>query len=119
MWEILTSAFALGLLSSFHCVGMCGPIALALPFKKSKWPLPIAILINNFGRILTYFILGGFFGLLGYALQIANLQQFISIFFGVCMMLWAIWPKTFYKFLKINQNPISGFVKKGLSKLIS
>ena len=30
-WQLLISGFALGIISSFHCVGMCGPIALSLP----------------------------------------------------------------------------------------
>ncbi|MDH5414866.1 MAG: sulfite exporter TauE/SafE family protein, partial [Flavobacteriaceae bacterium] len=28
---MLYTAFILGLLGSFHCIGMCGPIAFALP----------------------------------------------------------------------------------------
>ena len=33
---MLVSAFILGLLGSFHCVGMCGPIAFMLPVDHSN-----------------------------------------------------------------------------------
>ena len=33
---ILWTGLLLGFLSSFHCVGMCGPIALAVGGTKSK-----------------------------------------------------------------------------------
>ena len=32
----IISAIALGFLGSFHCVGMCGPIALSLPVQHLK-----------------------------------------------------------------------------------
>ena len=41
--EVIIAAISLGLLGSFHCIGMCGPIALALPvhqysFQKNLHP---------------------------------------------------------------------------------
>ena len=30
MWTLMATALSLGLISSFHCVGMCGPLVLAL-----------------------------------------------------------------------------------------
>ena len=32
----VTSALIFGLLGSFHCVGMCGPIAFMLPVDRSN-----------------------------------------------------------------------------------
>ena len=38
MSQLIIAAFMMGLLGSFHCVGMCGPIALSLPLKDpSAW----------------------------------------------------------------------------------
>jgi hypothetical protein len=34
MTALLIPAFLLGLMSSFHCVAMCGPIALAVPSRR-------------------------------------------------------------------------------------
>ncbi|MBK7433545.1 MAG: sulfite exporter TauE/SafE family protein [Chitinophagaceae bacterium] len=37
MWPYLTAGLALGILGSFHCVGMCGPLALSLPLKMTTY----------------------------------------------------------------------------------
>jgi len=38
MVQLIFAAFAMGLLGSFHCVGMCGPLALSLPLSSnSNW----------------------------------------------------------------------------------
>jgi len=33
---MLYSAFIFGLISSLHCIGMCGPIAMMLPVDRSN-----------------------------------------------------------------------------------
>ncbi|MEP6930442.1 MAG: sulfite exporter TauE/SafE family protein, partial [Flavobacterium sp.] len=33
---MLYSAFIFGLISSFHCIGMCGPIAMMLPVDRKN-----------------------------------------------------------------------------------
>ncbi|MBE9517857.1 MAG: sulfite exporter TauE/SafE family protein, partial [Bacteroidetes bacterium] len=33
---MLISAFVLGIMGSFHCAGMCGPIAIALPLHGNS-----------------------------------------------------------------------------------
>ena len=54
-WQLLISAFGLGLLSSFHCVGMCGAIAFSLPVQnKTSAQKVVAILLYNFGRITAF-----------------------------------------------------------------
>ena len=75
------SAFVIGLLGSFHCVGMCGPIALALPSKD-----PAHILSYNFGRSLTYAGLGALMGSVGYLLPFEDIQQWLSITAGVLVL---------------------------------
>lgn len=72
----LLAGLVLGLLSSFHCVGMCGPLALILPVQHlSRVGQFIAILFYNVGRIITYGALGVLFGLLGRKFQLAGFQQ--------------------------------------------
>ena len=52
---MLASAFVLGLLGSFHCVGMCGPIAFLLPLdRQSKTKRLYEIISYHSGRLLTY-----------------------------------------------------------------
>lgn len=90
--EIL-SAFILGFLGSFHCVGMCGPIALAIPRRK---PGVINSLIDNFlyngGRIITYSILGLLLGFMGRGLRIAGLQENLSLYIGGLILAYILIP---------------------------
>lgn len=94
--EYISIAFFIGLLGSFHCLGMCGPIAFALPLKsKSNLYRITASITYNTGRITTYSIFGLVFGLVGQGLKTANTQQFISVTIGVLMILSVIIPKKY------------------------
>jgi len=85
--EIIVTAFLLGLAGSFHCIGMCGPIALAVPLKANDtFSKVVSILSYNFGRIITYTFIGAFFGLAGKGMVIAGWQQGLSIFIGVLIL---------------------------------
>ena len=86
----LWTAFLLGLGGSLHCVGMCGPLALALPGgRDGLWRFAAKRLLYNGGRVITYALLGGFFGLLGDLFGLAGLQQALSIGLGVGLLLSA------------------------------
>lgn len=61
--------FILGLLTSIHCVSMCGAINLMASLKTSKSSFRNPILYNT-GRVLSYTILGGLVGLIGSVMQI-------------------------------------------------
>jgi uncharacterized protein len=60
-----TSMFLLGLMGSGHCLGMCGPLVIALPGSYARRR---AHAIYHAGRLVTYMALGAFFGLLGQGL---------------------------------------------------
>lgn len=97
----LLAALTLGFFGSLHCIGMCGPLALALlPAKLPANGAPSRFagiasgsLLYNGGRIVTYAVLGLLFGLLGGAARLAGLQQFLSITTGVVILLWIVLPK--------------------------
>lgn len=90
---MLYSAFLFGLLSSLHCIGMCGPIALMLPVdRKNQTKKVIQILTYHLGRITAYATIGFVFGLLGKGFFLAGIQQQLSIFIGVIMILIVILP---------------------------
>ncbi|MBK9477881.1 MAG: sulfite exporter TauE/SafE family protein [Bacteroidetes bacterium] len=92
--EFLIAAFTLGFLGSFHCIGMCGPIALALPLSSSsKWARVLGALLYNLGRSFTYAVFGIVFGLLGKSFVIAGFQQSISIFLGVLILIIVLFPE--------------------------
>ncbi len=87
---LIYSAILVGLFGSFHCAGMCGPIALALPVnKKSKTSIIIHLLTYNAGRIFTYATLGLLVGLIGHRIAIAGFQKSLSIFSGIFILIIA------------------------------
>ncbi len=84
----------LGLLTGFHCVGMCGPIALVLPLNnKNRWTKIFSALLYNFGRTITYGLLGLLFGIIGAGFSLAGFQKWISIIMGVFMIASVIFPQ--------------------------
>jgi len=92
-WAFIISGLTLGLLSSFHCVGMCGPIAFALPLPQQNLYKKIAgILLYNTGRIITYSSMGIVFGFIGRIISIAGFQQYFSISMGVIILLYVSIP---------------------------
>jgi sulfite exporter TauE/SafE len=98
------TALILGLLGSFHCVGMCGPIAFLLPLdRKSKAKRAFQLVSYHSGRLFMYGLLGAIFGSLGRGLNLFGMQQHISIAIGVLMIMVILIPtKTFnhYNFSK-------------------
>src|SRR5690606_9677821 len=89
----LQLAFMIGLFGSLHCVGMCGPLAFALPQQQeSKWLTGFKKLSYNIGRAISYAFLGLLIGLLGKQLWLAGLQQSISIISGI-LIIAAVLPQ--------------------------
>jgi sulfite exporter TauE/SafE len=121
-WQFIISGFILGIVSSFHCVGMCGPIALSLPvYYLPPGKKLIGILLYHTGRILLYALLGLFFGFVGRQFFLAGLQQYFSIALG-CLILLILLQSTFgKKFIHLKfmdqfqgklQNIISIYIQK-------
>lgn len=96
MQELYIAALLTGLVGSLHCIGMCGPIAIALPLGVKSWGHRLTGSITyNIGRTITYAILGGIFGLLGKGIEVAGLQQWASIIIGAIMILSVLFPVLF------------------------
>ncbi len=87
----MISSFLLGLFGSFHCVGMCGPIVFSLPSNNSNHSL--SALQYNLGRMLSYSVLGFIFGIFGKGLIISGMQQRVSVFAGVLLIVSVFVPK--------------------------
>lgn len=76
------------MVSSFHCIGMCGPLALALPVQRlSRSGQAFAIAAYHLGRVSTYAFLGLICGLLGRRIYIAGFQQAWSITLGTLLLI--------------------------------
>jgi uncharacterized protein len=83
----LWTAFLLGLVGSLHCAGMCGPLALALPPSGNAGSTCLlGRIAYNFGRIITYCVLGLVFGLIGKSLTLVGIQRWASIALGVALL---------------------------------
>ncbi len=122
MMEAL-SGLALGFLGSLHCIGMCGPIALALPSQgSSKFEFYFGRILYNLGRVVTYSIMGLLIGLIGQKINIAGYQQLVSIMLGTLILIAVLLPAkiksyftqlTFIKFItKKLQSSIGVLFKK-------
>lgn len=109
---MLFSAIIFGLLGSFHCVGMCGPIAFMLPVDRTNSFKKITqISAYHIGRLLAYAIIGLCFGLIGRSLNIFGLQQQLSIVIGVLMIVVILIP--IHTFNKYNlSKPLFIFISK-------
>jgi sulfite exporter TauE/SafE len=90
---LFLSAILLGLASSLHCVGMCGPIVVNVPFLKFQKGKFLAMGIYHSGRIFTYALLGIFSGSLGALMSLAGFQQWMSIVAGSFLVLLFFIPK--------------------------
>jgi len=86
---IFEIGFLMGLLGSVHCIGMCGPLVLALPMAQKtsleKWGV---LFLYHFGKISSYSLLGVLFGLFGSQLPLFGVQENISIFIGALMLIY-------------------------------
>ena len=120
---MLYTAFILGLLGSFHCIGMCGPIAFALPVDRSnKSKMVFQTFLYHIGRLFSYALIGLVFGILGKGLYIAGFQQRLSILMGVIMIIIVLIPvqlfnkynfsKPLYKFIGYVKTKLGFYLKR-------
>jgi len=115
-------AILLGVAGSLHCVGMCGPLMLAIPYADSGKKRLVELLIYQAGRILTYVLIGLILGLLGWGIYLAKMQSQLSIFAGVTLLiigLFQINPDALLsrwsyprKWQKLRQKKFSRFLRK-------
>ena len=116
----LLAAIALGFLGSFHCIGMCGPIALALPIHTlTPAKKTVYVLTYNSGRIFTYTVFGFFAGLIGKGFVIAGYQQILSVSLGILILLSVLLPLSFTSRFKFHSHLLLFFsrIKSILGKL--
>jgi sulfite exporter TauE/SafE len=82
-----------GLLGSSHCIGMCGPLALALGAKQTRLRANVARqLVFSVGRIFTYGFGGAAAAFSGWWLAhspiaVVNVQATLSIVAGVALLI--------------------------------
>jgi sulfite exporter TauE/SafE/copper chaperone CopZ len=111
--------FVFGLLTGFHCLGMCGGFVISYSTKlQQKKYNPLPHLAYNFGRVITYTFLGLIVGFLGSLVSISYgtqgvliiLASFIMVLLGLNLM----GVLTIFRGVNLGvKNPLSGLVSKG------
>ncbi|MDX2302930.1 MAG: sulfite exporter TauE/SafE family protein [Microscillaceae bacterium] len=95
---LIYSAFLVGLMGSLHCVGMCGPLVLAMPIpRKTLYSQLKARLLYNLGRTTTYALLGALVGLVGRAFTLTVSQQWLSILVGILIGFGMALPNRYFQ----------------------
>ena len=119
---LFISALVLGIMGSFHCAGMCGPIAIALPLHGNSIGGKIfGGSLYNLGRTITYGIMGAIFGLLGQGVAMIGFQQKISVIMGSLMIISVLFPALFRNQYSMEKSWISfvGRLKSTIGKMFS
>ncbi len=130
--------FLTGLLTSFHCVSMCGGLVLSYTVSKKQKDLCeeapkkaefFPHFVYNGAKIISYTVVGALFGALGSFLNFGGIRGYVAIAAGIFMLVLALnllgfsWFKKISfrmpKFLgnltyKLSSNPHSGPLTLGL-----
>ena len=109
------AAFTLGFLGSLHCVGMCGPLALAVP-AYSGAPRWVAIAVYHLGRLTTYSVLGALLGGVGFAFSWAGGQQILSVILGAVILLTLFLPRVLHQLVPFSATQRLGGLKRQLQQ---
>jgi len=103
--------FIVGMLTSIHCVGMCGGIMLTQSLSKdsivkenqSKIKTLIPAILYNAGRVTSYTIIGGIVGALGSVLSLSlNVKAGLQISAGLFMVIMGLNMAGFSLFRRFN-----------------
>jgi sulfite exporter TauE/SafE/copper chaperone CopZ/plastocyanin domain-containing protein len=101
--------FIIGLLTSVHCVAMCGGINLSqcLPSpvadskEGSRWQVWMPSILYNSGRIIAYTLIGALVGALGSVISLSGrLQGVVQLVAGVFMVIMGITMLGFFPALR-------------------
>jgi uncharacterized protein len=105
-----------GLITSFHCVSMCGGIALSQSMAKIQGKTPYqSTFLYNLGRIASYTVLGILLGGVGSFFSVSPFVRnlillaggILMLYYGVSLMGWVSMPKLINLMPKVNNKKIS------------
>lgn len=98
--------FVVGVLTSIHCVGMCGGIMLSQSLSKeskNKFEAILPALLYNLGRVISYTFLGGLVGALGSVFSLSlDIKAGLQIFAGLFMVMMGFNMAGFKLFRKLQ-----------------
>ncbi|MEH7009854.1 sulfite exporter TauE/SafE family protein [Neobacillus niacini] len=111
--------FVIGIITSIHCVGMCGGIMLSQSIgqeSKNKFEAIKPALLYNAGRVIAYTILGGVIGAIGSVIALSlTVKAGLQLFAGVFMIMMGFNMAGFKAFRKF-QIKLPTAACKALSK---
>lgn len=118
--SIIWAGFLLGLAGSAHCIGMCGPLVLALPTSGSnKKRLVLSRTIYHISRSLTYAVMGFILGFIGFGFELMGLQKYVSILAGTIMLVFVLIPSRYRSgYLHASIIKMPTFLKTIMQKLM-
>lgn len=107
--------FITGLLTSIHCISMCGSINLVATVNNDNKRNIKRPLLYNTGRIISYTIIGGVVGLVGKIISFNNIVNgIIIILASIVMLLMSLTMlnviKVRFKFIKYKVSNRNSFV---------
>ncbi|TAF57073.1 MAG: sulfite exporter TauE/SafE family protein [Sphingobacteriia bacterium] len=125
MTVFFISALVLGFTGSVHCLGMCGPLVLAMPFQQFAGPQKmVAMLLYHLSRAMAYALLGLVVGSLGWGFQWFGWLQTLSLVLGLLLLFSLLWPRV-QKYFSLStgfgstlSNGWTRFVMKRLQKAL-
>jgi sulfite exporter TauE/SafE len=112
-----------GVLTSFHCIGMCGGIALSQGItgaedrelnQRKGWFRPS--LLYNLGRVLSYTLIGGVVGGLGHLLRFSGIWKgIVPIIGGLFMVMMGLNLFGWFPFLRRLNPRMPAFLTRKLN----
>ena len=114
--EALFLGLGLGIVGSLHCVGMCGPLAFALPYHSSNLLVRgTKSVIYNLGRTMTYITLGLALSVLGRNLALIGAQRAVSITIGTIILILLFSPALYKKMVyQVERSHLFSSIKKSI-----
>jgi sulfite exporter TauE/SafE/copper chaperone CopZ len=103
--------FVVGLLTSVHCIAMCGGINISVSMNSDdKFK---SGLLYNFGRVISYTIIGGIVGGVGSTLTLnSSTKNLVSVIAGVFMIILGINMTGLFKNINVLRIHLPKFIKK-------
>lgn len=106
--ELFIAALTMGIVGSLHCVGMCGPIIMSIPWSNTQKALQISL--YHVGRATTYAIMGALVGGVGQLFLPKDLGVWPALISGSVLVLVFL-AQSFPTVLQNNRFPASSIAR--------
>jgi len=108
--------FATGLLTGFHCIGMCGGFVIGYAARESQRDNPSYVMAHlkyGIGKTLSYTAMGAAFGLLGSIVTFTPyLRGIAQLVAGVFLILFGLSSLTHFRFFRVFSLRMPSFLSR-------